>query len=227
MKNKKGKLIIIEGNDASGKTTQVNLLIKYLKSQKIPVKTLDFPRYYDSFFGKFIGGYLRGEYGQLSEVNPYLITFPYALDRASAKETIREWLDKGNFLVFNRYATTNLAHQSGRLPKKDREKFINWNLEFEYKINGLPKEDKVIFLHVPYKTSLKLMNNKDRKKREYIKGKTRDMVEKDTEYLKNSEEAFLNVSKKFSHWETVECVKDGKLRSIEDIHAEIKKTLKI
>lgn len=100
MKNKKGKFIVIEGNDASGKSTQVNLLIKYLKSKKVPVKTLDFPRYYDSFFGKFIAGYLRGEYGQLSEVNPYLITFPYAFDRASAKGMIIEWLKKRKLFSF-------------------------------------------------------------------------------------------------------------------------------
>ena len=227
MKNKKGKFIVIEGNDASGKSTQVNFLIKYLKSKKVPVKTLDFPRYYDSFFGKFIAGYLRGEYGQLSEVNPYLITFPYALDRASAKDKIQNWLKKGNYLVFNRYATTNFAHQSGRLPKKEREKFIDWNKEFEYKINKLPKEDKVIFLHVPYKVSMKLMNNENRKDRQYTKGKKKDMVEKNIEYLKNSEEAFVSVAKKFPHWVTIECVKNGKLRSIEDIHEEIKKVLKI
>ncbi len=128
-------------------------------------------------------------------------------------------------MVFNRYATTNLAHQSGRLPKKERKKFIDWNIELEYKINKLPKEDKVVFLHVPYKVSLRLMENHDRQNRKYAKGK--DMVEKNLEYLENSEEAFLGLVKRFPHWIKIECVKNGNLRTPEDIHEEIKRVLKI
>ena len=223
----KGKLIIIEGNDGSGKTTQLNLLVKYLKSKKIPTKTLAFPRYDDSFFGKFIAAYLRGEYGKLSDVNPYLITFPYALDRAEVRSTIQKWIDEGYYLVFGRYVPSNLAHQSGRLPKNQRKKYVDWDMEFEYKINKLPKEDKVIFLHVPYKTSLKLMENPDKQNKNYLKGKKKDMVEKNLEYVKNSEMSYLDLAKRFSHWITIECVKNGELRSIQEIHEDIKNALKI
>src|SRR3989338_5939774 len=150
--SKKNKFIVIKGNDGSGKTTQFKLLLKHLKSKKLQVKTMDFPLYYDSFFGKFLAEFMRGEHGKLENINPYLLTFPFALDRASALKTINKWRNKGYFLVFNRYVTSNLAHQSGRLPtKKERKKFVDWNMHFEYKINKLPKEDIVVFLHVPYK----------------------------------------------------------------------------
>ncbi len=227
MKNKikKGKLIIIEGNDGSGKTTQVNLLLSYLKKKKMSYKTLDFPRYYDSFFGKFLAAFLRREHGRLEHANPYLLTFPFALDRASAGDKIRQWLKEGNFVICNRYATSNMAHQSGRLPKKERKQYVDWDMEFEYKINKLPKEDKVIFLHLPYKNSLRLIAK--RGKRDYTNKRNKDMLEVDTEYIKNSEEAYMELLKRFSHWIKIECLEKGKLRPTEDIHQEIIKVLKI
>jgi len=222
----KGKLIVIEGNDGSGKTTQLNLLLNYLKKTKTPHKTLDFPRYYDSFFGKFLAAFLRKEHGKLENANPYLLTFPFALDRASAADKIRQWIKEGYFVICNRYATSNMAHQSGRLPKKDRRKYVDWDMEFEYKINMLPKEDKVIFLHLPYKHSLKLIAQ--RGKRDYVNTKNKDMVEEDMDYIKNSEEAYLELLERFPHWIKVECLDNrGKLRSPEDIHEEVKKILKI
>jgi dTMP kinase len=222
---KKGKLIVIEGNDGSGKTTQLNLLLDYLKRKKIPHKTMDFPQYYDSFFGKFLAAFLRREHGKLEHANPYLLTFPFAMDRASAAPKIRLWLNKGYFVICNRYATSNMAHQSGRLPKKERSKYVDWDLEFEYKINKLPKEDKVIFLHLPYRQSLKLMAQ--RTKRNYINGKNKDMVETNVSYIRNSEEAYLQLLERFPHWIKIECLSKGKLRTPEDIHEEVKKTLKI
>jgi len=223
---KRGKLIVIEVNDGSGKTTQLNLLIAYLKKNKTPYKTLDFPRYYDSFFGKFLAAFLRREHGKLEHANPYLLTFPYALDRASAGGQIREWLNKGYFVICNRYATSNMAHQSGRLPKKERKKYVDWDMDFEYKINKLPKEDKVIFLHLPYKYSLKLIAQ--RGKRDYANKKNKDMVEADTQYIKNSEQAYLELLKRFSHWIKVECLDTkGNLKTPDDIHEEVKKVLKV
>lgn len=221
----KGKLIVIEGSDGAGKTTQLGLLKAYLDSQGHPVETVDFPRYYDSFYGKMIANFLRGEYGPLETVNPYLISVVYAADRGSAAPEMHKWLSEGKAILSNRYATSNLAHQSGRIAPLKRKAFIEWDLELEYEVNKIPKEDIVIFLHVPVEISLELMKNKDRQKRDYTKNK-KDMVEKDVNYLKKSEEAYLTLVKKFPHWVKIECVdSDGNLRTREDIHEEIKKVL--
>lgn len=222
----KGKLIVIEGSDGSGKTTQLELLKTFLESQNIPVKKIDFPRYYDSFYGKVIARFLQGEFGKLEEINPYLISIVYALDRAEAKDKINTWLSEGNIVLSNRYAPSNLAHQSGRLPSSERQAYIDWGVELEYKVNKIPKEDVVVFLHVPYKVSLKLMKNTDRGKRDYLKGKKQDMVEKDPSYLKNAEEVYLSLAKQFPHWIVIECVDaQGNLRSREEIHEEVKREL--
>ena len=157
--NYPGKLIVIEGSDGSGKTTQLQLLKKYIDEKKIKTQTVDFPQYYDSFYGKFIARYLRGEFGDLATVNPYLISFPYALDRLTAAKKIYSWLKSGKIVLLNRYTPSNLAHQSSRLEKKEREEYLKWSLEFEYKENKLPPEDLVIFLYVPYKYAQKLMQN--------------------------------------------------------------------
>lgn len=222
----KGKLIVIEGGDGSGKTTQLKLLQEYLKSKNIPVKTIDFPRYYGSFYGKLLARFLKGEFGELAQVNPYLLSVIYALDRVQAKEEIEQWLAKGTIVLSNRYATSNMAHQAGRVPKNKREEFILWDEELEYTVNKIPREDLVIFLHVPYTISQKLMRGSDRANRSYLRGKVRDMVEKNKTYLKNAESAYLWLAKKFLHWVTIECVNaNGELRQKEDIHEEIKKVL--
>ncbi len=224
--NYPGKLIVIEGSDGSGKTTQLQLLKKYIDEKKIKTQTVDFPQYYDSFYGKFIARYLRGEFGDLATVNPYLISFPYALDRLAAAKKIYSWLKSGKIVLLNRYTPSNLAHQSSRLEKKEREEYLKWSLELEYKENKLPPEDLVVFLYVPYKYAQRLMQNTDRAGRAYTKGKTKDIVEGNVAYLKNSEKAYLGLLERFSHWVKIDCVKEGKLLSIEEIHNEVVSVLK-
>jgi dTMP kinase len=222
---KRGRLIVIEGSDGAGKTTQLNLLKEYLVSESIPVQTIDFPRYYDSFYGKMVAQFLRGEFGKLKDVDPHLASVLYALDRGQAKEEMNNWLDKGNVVLSNRYATSNIAHQSARMTPKKREEFIKWDTELEYEVNGIPKEDLVIYLYVPYKVSRKLMRNADRKNRSYTKGK-KDITEKDLDYLKKSEQSYLRLVNTYPHWIKIICVdKKGNLKTREAIHEELKKVL--
>lgn len=223
----KGKLIVIEGSDGAGKATQLKLLQEHLSSIKYKVQTIDFPRYYDSFYGKMVAQFLRGEFGTLKEVDPHLASLLYALDRGSAKNEMEKWLNDGAFVLSNRYATSNLAHQSAKLSAKKRKKFIEWDLELEYSVNGIPKEDIVIYLYVPYKISRKLVLQKSKEVREYARGKKRDIHEKDLLFMKKSEEAYLRLVKQFPHWVKIICVdKKGNLKSREEIHEEVKKVLK-
>ena len=225
--SKLGKLIVIEGSDGAGKATQLKLLEDYLLGSNLKVQTIDFPRYYDSFYGKMVAAFLRGEFGTIKEVDPHLASLLYALDRGQARDQMSLWLKNGEYVLSNRYATSNLAHQSAKLTPKKRSEFIKWDLDLEYTVNGIPKEDIVVYLYVPYKISKKLVLQKSKEVRAYAKGRKRDIHEKDMEFMKKSEEAYLRLVKQFPHWVKIICVdKKGNLKSREEIHTEIKKVLK-
>lgn len=215
-----GKLVVIDGTDGSGKATQSKLLIDFLKKRGERVKFIDFPRYYSSFHGKLVGRYLKGEFGQLDQVDPHLASLTYALDRLMAREALDDWLRKGNIVVANRYTSANMAHQAGRVEKKKRTEFLNWLTEMEYKVHKLPKEDLVIFLHVPFEVGQKLVDKKE--VRGYVAGKKRDIHEASQRHLREAEEMYLSLTKKFKHWIRIDCLdKNGKILSREKIHKRI------
>ncbi|MFH0773387.1 MAG: nucleoside 2-deoxyribosyltransferase [bacterium] len=217
IKKRKGKLIVIDGGDGSGKTTQAELLVKYLKSQKMPVKYMDFPQYYKSFHGKTVTKFLKGDFGKIDEVSPYLSSLAYALDRASVKREMDDFLTQGGYIVANRYATSNMAHQAAKCKtEKERGEFLKWIYELEYKVHKIPKENLVIYLHVPYQYAAELM-----RKRSLQKGVEQDIAEKSLDHQKNSEEMYLMLAKKHKHWKMVECVENGKLLSREVIFEKI------
>lgn len=217
---RKGKLIVIDGSDASGKKTQVDLLLSYLQKTNHATKYIDFPRYYSSFHGKTVARFLAGEFGGLHEVNPYLASLAYALDRLAAKDDIEEWLFEKNIVIANRYVSSSMAFQTARVPKKDHKNFIKWLYEMEYKEHKLPVEDIVIYLYVPVDIAQQLMN--ERKDRKYIKGKMKDINESDVQYLKDVEQVYLDLVKKNKHWVKIDCINtEGKLRTREDIHQEV------
>src|SRR3990167_7081050 len=207
MKRKTGKLIVFEGIDGSGKTTQLGLLREYLNERNIPNETIDFPRYWDSFHGRTISRYLKGEFGDVDSVSPYLISLAYSLDRATAKKEMNAWLREGKIVLANRYATSNMAHQAAKLPVEKREAFLKWLLELEYKINKIPKEDLVIFLHVPTANARVLIQKRGRKD---------DIHEKNYEYLTETAKMYDKLSLRFKHWVKINCVdKNGILRTKE------------
>jgi len=219
--SKKGKLIVIDGGDGSGKTTQAELLVSYFKAKKIPVKYMDFPQYYHSFHGKTVAKFLRGEFGKIDEVSPYLSSLAYALDRASVKQEMDDYLSRGGVIVANRYATSNMAHQSAKFTnEKDRKEYLKWIYELEYKIHRIPKEDMVIYLHVPWKVGFSLSLQKGVRK--YLKGKD-DIAEKDLKHRMETEKMYLLLAKKYKHWKVIDCMKNNQLLSKEEIHNQIKK----
>jgi len=210
VKKKKGKLIVVDGGDGSGKTTQVNLLVKFLKTKKIPVKYMDFPRYYNSFHGRTVGRFLRGEFGSIDEVSPYLASLPYTLDRVRAKYLLLEMLKDGH-VVCDRYTPSNLAYQAAKLPLAARPKFVNFLEQGEYGELGLPKPDLVIYLHVPALVAAKLI----------VARAKPDQHEANLAYQAAVIEMYLTLAKSRKNWHIVRCVKNGKLRSRAEIHKEV------
>lgn len=223
----KARLIVIDGTDGSGKETQAKLLLKYLKDKGYKTKYIDFPRYYTSFHGKVVARYLTGEFGGLNEVSPYLSSLAYALDRLTAKPEMERWLRSGNIVVSNRYTSANMAHQTARLPKNKRKDFLDWLYKMEYSVHKLPKEDVVLFLHVPVEIGQQLVDKKRKSKRAYAKGQKRDIHEASLDYLRETEKMYISLSKRFRHWVRIPCVDEkGKLKTREEIHKLVVEALK-
>jgi dTMP kinase len=224
---KRGKLIVIDGTDGSGKATQVGLLIKRLKRDKKKVKVIDFPDYYSNFFGKFIGHCLSEQYYNFVKVHPKIASVLYAADRFESKDKIEEWLKEGNIVIANRYASANQIHQGGKIVNtKKREEFLKWLAEMEYKVFKIPKPDAVFYLSVPVAMVLKLIKDRNWGQRRGYIGNKSDVVEKDKKYMENSYKSALWLAKTQKGWIKIECVKDGKLDTREEIHKKVYEKVK-
>jgi len=211
---KRGKLIVIDGTDGSGKATQTALLIKRLRREGRRVATLDFPQYETNFFGKLLRQYLRGDFGK--PIHPYLISVIYAADRWESKEKILQWLKAGHIVVLDRYISANQIHQGSRIQNhRERRTFLRWLDELECDIFGLPRPDLVLFLHVPAEVSQRLMGNRNR-----------DQMERDRKHQTASVRASLALVRKMNRWIKVECAKGGNILSRETIHERIFKAIR-
>ena len=164
---------------------------------------------------------MRGEFGSVFEISPWLAAFSFALDRFDSKEKILAWLKNGNILILNRYVGSNLGYMPAKLPEVKRPHFTRWLEEFEYESLELPKEDISLFLNVSAKVGQRLTYQKDEKA--YMKGLGRgDIHERDLKYLENANKQFLWLTKHRRRWVRIDCMKDAKsLRPINDIHRQI------
>lgn len=213
-----GKIIVVEGTDCSGKETQTKLLVKKLQEKGKKCIRFYFPNY-ESPTGRIIGGAYLGK-PEINEsffkegavnVDPYVVSLYYAADRKYNLPQIQKYLDEDYYVILDRYTTSNLAHQGSKIhEKEERFNMYQWIDKLEFWLLKLPKPDKTIFLHVPYEYTLEL-----RKNRTDI-----DKHEKSVDHLKHAEEAYLELSELYN-WNKIECIKDGELRSIEDISGEI------
>ena len=218
----KGKIIVVEGTDCSGKETQSKLLEERLNSIGKKCVRFDFPNY-ESPTGKIIGGAYLGkpEIGPsffkegAVNVEPHVVCLYYAADRKYAMPEIEKYLNDDYYVILDRYTTSNLAHQGSKIHDKDeRFNMYQWIDKLEYWLLGLPKPDKTIFLHVPLENTLELRKNR----------KSIDEHEKSPEYLKRAEESYLELSELYN-WDKIECIRNNKLRSVEDINDEIMKII--
>lgn len=212
----KGKLIVFEGLDGSGKNTQSEKFYEYMKNRGIRVKKKSFPDY-KSQSAALINMYLSGQFGDSADsVNPYAASSFYAVDRyASYKTDWEEFYNSGGVVIADRYTTSNAIHQCSKLPESEWKAFLNWLFEYEYKYMGIPAPDKVFYLRVDPDVSQALMSvryhNDEAKK---------DIHERDTDYLRRSRLSADYCARELG-WDTIECTSEHKMRSIDDIFAEI------
>lgn len=226
----KGKLIVIDGTDGSGKATQVALLSKRLKKDGHKVKVVDFPEYYKNFFGKFIGHCLSEQYYNFLGVHPKITSVLFAADRWESSKDMKEWLDKGYVVIANRYVSANQIHQGGKIKSaKKRADFMKWLNQMEYEVFGIPKPDITLYLSLPIKIVLELLKGRDssKMKREYLK-KKKDVYESDVDFLINSRKSAMKLVKENSNFIKIECSEKGKILSREEVHNMVyKEVIKI
>ncbi|MCI6152567.1 dTMP kinase [Fusobacterium perfoetens] len=219
-----GKIIVIEGTDSSGKETQTNRLFEKLLLDKLNVKKITFPNY-DSPACAPVKMYLAGEFGETPlKVNPYPISTMFAIDRyASFKKDWEEFYNNNGVIVTDRYVQSNIIHQASKLAtKEEKRKYIEWLEDLEFEKIGIPRADLVIFINMPLEFAKILMANRKNK----ITGEEKkDIHERDEEYMRKSYENACEVAKT-QGWTEVNCVENGRLKTIEEISEEIYKIVK-
>ena len=211
-----GKLIVFEGTDGSGKSTQFELLAKRLEAEQIGFQRLRFPQYEEPS-SALIRMYLGGAFGDDPEaVNAYAASTFYAVDRyASYQRVWKDYYQGGGLVVSERYTTSNAVHQGSKVPEGERAEFFRWLYDLEYDRMGLPRPDLVVLLDMPVELSEQLM-----RKREQSTGTHADIHERDEDYLKKCRDVALHAAKYYG-WRTVSCAKNGAIRGVEDIHEEV------
>ena len=211
-----GKLIVIEGTDGSGKSTQFRLLTDRLEREGKAFRQLEFPQYSEPS-SALIKMYLGGEFGtKPSDVNSYAASVFFAVDRyASYKKVWGQWYEDGGLVLSARYTTSNAVHQASKEPVEKQQDFLGWLYEFEYEKMGLPRPDLVIYLDVPTDFTEKMMRS-----REAATNTTADIHEQDLDYLATCRRTGQTAAA-YYNWTVINCVEDDRMRTIEDIHEEI------
>ena len=214
----RGKFIVLEGIDGSGKRTQLEMLAHALDSRKIQHTQVSFPRY-DGFFGKLVARFLNGEFGPLDAVDAHFSALLYAGDRLEAKPKIEADLAAGRIVIADRYIGSNLAHQTARAAPAKRGEFLDWLKQLEYEIYALPPEDLVIYLRVPPAEAQRLVGQKG--ERDYTKLR-RDLLESDIAHLQAASDVYDGLAKQ-PNWKKIDCFDAAvnELRAPEEIHREV------
>jgi len=214
-----GKFVAIEGIDGSGKGRQQSLLIQKLKEVGLQVKSVEFPQYESSLFGKEVGLMLSGKYGPIENIHPSIASIVYAADRWKASSSIGHALTKSVNVIANRYTLSNMAHQSARLPAEQRWEFVNFLDRLEYSNDGfaIPKPDLYIYLKVSPEKAQELILKKA--ERDYLKGADKDLLEADIEHQIEAAKMYELLAERLPGIITVDCMDhEGELLLPEKIH---------
>jgi thymidylate kinase len=226
-------LIVLEGLDGAGKSTQVKLVKEYLISKGLNLRYLHFPRYNAPLYGDLIAKYLRGDFGSIEQVHPQIVALLFALDRMDAANEIKQWLNQGDCVLLDRYVYSNIAYQCSKIlmqPQfaennvKEAEELRNWIFNTEYNIYGIPKPDLNLFLDVPVDfVDAKLKESRcGDDDREYLNGK-QDIHEEDIKFQICVRDIYLKQTELDQNFVRVCCEDNqGKMLPPDKIFANIK-----
>ncbi len=220
-------LIVLEGLDGAGKSTQVKLLKEYIQKRGKTLRYLHFPRFDAPVYGNLIAKFLRGDFGAINQVHPQLVALLFAEDRREAASQIRRWLDDGDFVLLDRYVYSNIAYQCSKLKeKKESDELREWIFDLEYNIYNIPKPDLNLFLDVPIDfVDKKLKENREGEDREYLNGKS-DIHEANIQFQIDVRELYLQQSVLDKDFIRVECSgESGQMLPPEAIFANIENVL--
>ncbi len=215
-----GKLIVIDGVDASGKETQTDLIVERLQKTGRKVRKISFPAYQNAS-STLVKLYLSGAFGSNPEdVNAYAASSFFAADRYATfkQDWGKDYFDKDTIIIADRYVSSNMIHQAGKLKTDaEREEFMAWLDDFEYNKYGLPRPDLTVFLDMPPECGKNLMKERVNK---INGGDIKDIHERNSAYMSNSYNTAINAAEKFG-WKSIRCEKDGEVRTVEEINDEI------
>lgn len=214
-----GKLIVIEGVDGSGKETQSRLLQQYFEESEMPIMHLSYPRY-EKESSALVKMYLRGDFGSDPDsISPYVSSTFFAADRyASFKTEYEDFYMNGGWVLADRFTTSNMIHQGGKIADRgERKEFLDWLLDFENNLYGIPKPDVVFFLDLPPEISLNRIKDRSNK---ITNEKEKDIHESNREHLVQAYQAACQIADEYG-WKRIQCMDGKREKSIEEIHGEI------
>lgn len=219
--------IVLEGLDGAGKSTQIRLLRHLLADRGVESEYVHFPRFDAPVYGDLIARYLRGEFGGVDSVDPYLVALLFAGDRADFSEQLRGWLSSGRAVILDRYVYSNVGYQCAKLPAgESRDRLMRWILDLEFVHHGLPRPDLSLFLDVPFAfTERKLTEHREGDDRTYLHG-GRDIHEDALDLQRRVREVYLSAAASDPSLRVVTCCDaSGEMESPEAIFAKIREHL--
>jgi len=219
--------IVLEGLDGAGKSTQIRMLRRFFADRGVESEYVHFPRFDSPVYGQLIARFLRGEFGGVQEVDPYLVALIFAGDRADAAPQIRQWLAEGKAVVLDRYVYSNVGFQCAKLPAgEERDRLADWIVNLEFGHNALPRPDLSLFLDVPFAfTERKLSEVREGDDRDYLQG-GQDIHEASLQLQQDVRSVYLASAAKDPSLRVVDCSDaSGAMESPEGIFAKIRAEL--
>lgn len=221
-----GYLVAFEGLDGSGKSTQARLLAQTLSRRGTQCEYISFPRTREKGYGEAIAMFLRGEFGSVESVHPYLVAALFAGDRAASNSTIRGWLAAGKFVVADRYFYSNAAFQAAKLSgEAAKSEFESWIHCIEYTCNQIPPADLTVFLDVPLELIESNMLKRSAEPRSYLRGQT-DIHEASLSLQAKVAEEYHRLASVDGSFHVVPCADEqGNMRTVQSVHSDVMRLL--